>query len=152
MMNLKNSSKTKSNNTILIIALALSFLGFIDATYLTILHYKNAIPPCSIAQGCEIILTSKFASLANIPISLIGSVFYLTAIVLTLIFIQTKQKSTLKLLFIIISLGAVLSLGLILVQIFILKAICQYCLVSDFISLILLGILIFGFKRRLFRP
>ncbi len=152
MMNLKSSSKTKSNNTILILVLVLSFLGFIDAAYLSILHYKNAIPPCSIAQGCEIILTSRFASFANIPISLIGSIFYLAVLVLSLIFIETKQKFTLRLLFIIIFLGAVLSLGLILVQIFILRAICQYCLVSDFISLILFGIVIFGFKRQLFHP
>lgn len=151
MMNLENSSKIKSNN-ILFLVIALSFLGFIVAAYLTILHYENAIPPCSIAQGCEIILTSKFATFANIPISLIGSAYYLAVIALSLIFIQTKQKLTLRLLFIIISLGAVFSLGLILVQIFILKAICQYCLVSDFISLILLGIVIIGFKRRLFRP
>lgn len=151
MMNLKNSSKTKSNN-ILFLIIALSFLGFIVAAYLSILHYKNAIPPCSIAKGCEIILTSKFASFANIPISLIGSAYYLAVIVLSLIFIESKQEFILKLLFIIIVLGAVLSLGLILVQIFILKAICQYCLVSDFISLILLGIVIFGLKRRLFRP
>lgn len=151
MMNLENSFKTKSNN-ILFLVIALSFLGFIVATYLSILHYKNAIPPCSIAKGCEIILTSRFAAFANIPISLIGSAYYLAVIALSLIFIQTKQKFTLRLLFVIISFGAVFSLGLILVQIFILKAICQYCLVSDFISLILLGIVIIGFKRRLFRP
>ncbi|MEK7450762.1 MAG: vitamin K epoxide reductase family protein [Patescibacteria group bacterium] len=152
MMNLKSSSKTKSNNTILILVLALSFLGFIDAAYLSILHYKNAIPPCSIAQGCEIILTSRFASFANIPISLIGSAYYLAVIALSLIFIETKRDFIFRLLFIIIVLGAIFALGLILVQIFILKAICQYCLVSDFISLILFGIVIFGFKHRLFRP
>lgn len=151
MMNLKNSSRTKSNN-ILFLVIALSFLGFIDASYLTILHYENAIPPCSIAQGCETVLTSQFANLAGIPISLIGSAFYLAAIILSLIFIETKRQFILKLIFAVIFLGAIFSLGLILVQIFILKAICQYCLVSDFISLILLGIVIFGIKRRLFRP
>lgn len=150
-MNLESSSKIKlANNTFLFIIIALSFLGFIDTTYLTILHYENAIPPCSIAKGCEIILTSKFASFANIPISLIGSAYYLATIVLSLIFIEAKQEFTFRLLFIIISFGAVFALGLILVQIFILKAFCQYCLVSDFISLILLGIVFFGFKRRLF--
>lgn len=151
MMNLENSFKTKSNN-ILFLVIALSFLGFIVATYLSILHYKNAIPPCSIVKGCEIILTSRFATLANIPISLIGSTYYLAVIVLSLIFIESKQEFIFKLLFIIIVLGAVLSLGLIMVQIFILKAICQYCLVSDFISLMLLGIVFLGFKRPLFRP
>lgn len=151
MMNLESLSKIKSNN-ILFLIIALSFLGFLVATYLSILHYKNAIPSCSITQGCEIILTSKFATFANIPISLIGSAYYLAVIVLSLIFIESKQEFILKLIFIIIFLGAVFALGLILVQIFILKATCQYCLVSDFISLILLGIVFFGFRRPLFRP
>lgn len=151
MMNLKSSFRIKSNS-ILFLVIALSFLGFIDAAYLTILHYKNTIPPCSIAQGCEIILTSKFAVFANIPISLLGSIFYLAVLILSLIFIQAKRQFILKLIFAIVALGAVFSLGLILVQIFILKAYCQYCLVSDFISLMLFGVVIFGVKHRLFRP
>src|SRR5690348_14780226 len=61
-------------------AIILSFLGFLDAAYLTILHYKNVIPPCSIAHGCETVLTSQYATLGPIPIALLGVFFYLVVL------------------------------------------------------------------------
>ncbi len=44
-------------------------VGFVDAMYLTVEHYVNAIPPCSIGS-CETVLTSQYASVLGLPVSL----------------------------------------------------------------------------------
>ncbi len=125
--------------------LVLSFLGFLDATYLSILHFKNAFPPCTLS-GCEIVLTSKFATILGIPISLIGSLFYLLLIGLCLLILTAPKKLFLKILMITAASGALVSLALIYIQFGILKSFCQYCLFSE-----ILNILIFGLSMRSFR-
>lgn len=72
--------------------LGLSLLGFLDAMYLTIIHYRNLIPPCTIG-GCEVVLTSKYAMVGPFPTSLYGVAFYLAVIVLTGILITTKSAN-----------------------------------------------------------
>ncbi len=111
-----------------IFLLILSIAGFFDASYLTILHYKNIIPPCTIAKGCETVLTSQFSTILGIPISLIGSVFFLILIILLLLGFFRYFK-------ILILLGVLISVNLFFIQAFILHAFCQYCLLSEVIIL-----------------
>ncbi|KKQ40921.1 MAG: Vitamin K epoxide reductase, partial [Candidatus Levybacteria bacterium GW2011_GWB1_37_8] len=72
-------------NKSFVFLLLLSLAGFFDSAYLTILHYKNVIPPCAIAKGCETVLTSRFSVFFGIPIALIGSLFFLALIFLLLL-------------------------------------------------------------------
>lgn len=119
--------------------LFLAFLGFLDAAYLSILHFKNAIPPCTIS-GCETVLTSKYATVLGVPISLIGSLFYLLLIGLSLLLLTNPKKIFEKILFLISFLGAIVSLILIYIQFAILKTYCQYCLLSEIISFLIFGL------------
>ena len=115
----------------------LGFLGFLDATYLTVEHYKNAIPSCSLAHGCETVLTSQYSTLFGIPISLIGMGFYLAVMAFLLIWVQTKQKMWLNLLLATTGAGLFVALILVGIQAFILHAFCQYCLGSEIIDFLL---------------
>ncbi len=134
-------------------------LGFLDAGYLTIQHYQHAIPPCTVG-GCETVLTSSFATVAGIPLALLGVGFYLAILVLTGIFISfrhsgdeqredsrisnnpdsgrtTFARMTVTILFTLCSLGLLVGLGLIALQAFILHAWCYYCLFSELIDFLL---------------
>src|SRR3989338_1798276 len=113
----------KSN--LFIILLALSFLGFLDSVYLTILHYKNAFPPCSITSGCEKVLTSAYSMLGPMPIALFGSIFY------PLVFV-----------------GFIVSVILFGVQAFILRSFCQYCVISEIISFLIFGFTFLLWKKK----
>lgn len=130
-----------------IIVLILSFLGFLDSTYLTIQHYKNIIPPCSIARGCEKVLTSQFATVFGIPTALLGVIFYICAILLLILFLQTRKFLLLTSYFLLLTCGALISLILIYIQVFVLHAICQYCMVSDAITIILFIIILLWRKQ-----
>lgn len=114
----------------------LGFLGFLDATYLTVQHYKNAIPPCTI-HGCEAVLSSQFATIAGIPISLIGAFYYLAVLGLLLVWIQTKKAGWLTILVTLTGLGLLVGIVLVGIQAFVLHAFCQYCLASEVIDFLL---------------
>lgn len=114
----------------------LAFLGFLDATYLTILHYKNAIPPCTL-HGCETVLSSSYATIFGIPIALIGGLFYLSVLGLLGLWLQMKKASLLSLLSLLTLLALFVAIGLVYIQVFILHAFCQYCLASELIDFLL---------------
>ena len=130
-------------NKSLVFLLLLSLAGFFDSAYLTILHYKNVIPPCAIAKGCETVLTSRFSVFFGIPIALIGSLFFLALIFLLLL--ENKQNGFSNYFKLLTLIGVVISIILFSIQVFILHAYCQYCLLSE---LIILAIFILSFKLR----
>lgn len=122
-----------------IILLILSLAGFFDASYLTILHYKNIIPPCTIALGCETVLTSRFSTILGIPVALIGSLYF---VVLIFLILNPKFFRYFKLF---AFAGVIASAIFFSIQAFILHAFCQYCLLSE---IIILAILILSFRSK----
>lgn len=117
--------------------LILAFLGFLDASYLTILHYKNVLPPCTIAHGCETVLTSKYATVLGLPVALFGAGFYLFVMVLVGLFWQTGKKMVPALLLALTTAGLLVGIYLVYLQAFVLHAYCQYCLTSELIDFLL---------------
>lgn len=125
------------NKKLSISLIVISILGFFDATYLTIEHFLGRIPPCSVVSGCESVLTSSYATIAGVPVALIGSIFYFVMFVLAMIYIDTKKDIFLKLM-ILLSVPAFLAtLGFVYLQLFVIKAICLYCMGSAVTSTLL---------------
>ena len=109
--------------------LAFSFLGFIDSAYLSISHFQNRIPPCT-TDGCEIVLSSRFAAIGGIPLALFGVGFYMLVFFLVLIGENLPAGRQARWLKPIISIGFAFSIILFLLQAFVLHAFCLYCLGS----------------------
>lgn len=135
---------SKTNRLSLIFTAILSFLGFVDSTYLTIIHYKNIIPPCSITQGCEKVLTSEFSTIAGVPLALFGSLFFVLIFVLAILLLQKSQEILRKALNLFSTLGLIAGVVLFYIQWRVLYAFCQYCLL---VEAILLGIFILNYPR-----
>ena len=132
-------------NKLILYSLILGFLGFLDATYLAILHYKNIIPPCTVTSGCEKVLSSKYAMFGPIPLSLLGSLFYLSIIIICILLLTNYKKVFLETFYLLVGAGFIVSVVLLFIQEFLLNAFCQYCILSEIIStgLILLAFLKF---------
>jgi uncharacterized membrane protein len=112
---------------------ALAFIGMVDALYLSI--KRNAGPiPCHVTRGCTDVLTSKFSEIAGIPLSWIGLAFYLVIFSLAIFKIFEDPKHPLGWLpgtmFYLAGAALVVSALLVGIQAFILKAFCEYCLLS----------------------
>lgn len=120
--------------------LGLSILGFADAAYLTILHYQNIIPPCSITSGCEIVLTSPYSLILGVPVALLGSLYYAAMIIGTALFLDAKNMRILKLLCLASSAGMLAALYFVSLELFVIHAICMYCTASALFSTLMFGI------------
>src|SRR3989344_2671965 len=93
-----------------------ALVGFADAVFLTTQHYLGKIPPCTVVSGCETVLTSPYATVFGIPDALFGAIFYLIILI--------KPSRLLALL------GFLASLILLYLQLFVIRALCLYCLIS----------------------
>lgn len=113
-----------------------AFLGFLDAAYLTIEHFMNAIPPCT-TGGCETVLTSKYSVILGIPDPLLGSIYYLLILVSLVIYLDSKNKRFLRWTLFFTICGFLFSIWLVYLQAFVIHSYCQYCLGSALTSTIL---------------
>ena len=112
-----------------------SFLGLIDASYLAAKHYTGTIPPCSIIlKGCEAVTTSQYATIGGVSVALLGAIYYLVVLMISIAIIETKSDSLKKFLAKFSIIGLLASIWFISLQVFVLKALCLYCLVSAFSS------------------
>lgn len=112
-----------------IAAAIVALVGIIDATYLTIHHYTAEAVPCGLEFDCEMVLTSKYAEIAGIPLSVFGALAYIFAFSLALISISGKRL-TWNMFGIQATMMAIVSGYLIYVQHYYIHAWCQYCLIS----------------------
>ena len=110
--------------------LIFSFIGFVDASYLSAKFYIGSPVNCAIFQGCETVTSSNFAVIAGVPIALAGAIYYLVIFFLALFYLDSGRKAALVTATYIITVGFIVSLALLYIQLAILKAVCLYCLVS----------------------
>lgn len=126
-----------------ILFLFFSVVGFLNATYLSVEHFMGNIPPCVVTSGCSTVLTSEWSIVLGIPIALLGALFYLLLMVLTIVFLKTKKSAYLLTASFITFLGITASICLMILQIFVIKSLCLYCTISAITSLILFMIALY---------
>ena len=129
--------------------LAVSPLGFLDATYLSLEHYLNRAPPCSLTNGCEIVTTSSYSLLFGIPVALLGAVYYLVIIIGLVYYLDSKKPFVIKWVSRLTAAGFIFSIYLVYLQVAVLHAICLYCMLSALSStaLFILGLMVLKLHR-----
>jgi len=125
---------TKTIKVLASVILLLAFLGFLDATYLTVEHFANVIPPCTTTGGCEKVLTSQFAIVFGVPIALVGAVYYFLVLAFFISFFDTGKFFLVSKIWRFTAVGFASSVWFLYLQFFIVKAICPYCMASAVIS------------------
>ena len=130
------------------ILLALALVGMGDAGYLSYFHYINAVPSCAI-KGCEVVLASPYAKIFGVPWSYLGLVYYTYLLGLALMLAVDPKSPALKL-------GALAYTGVgvlyscyavFYVQLTIIHAICQYCVLSALVTLGALCVAVWHWRK-----
>ena len=111
------------------IAVILSLLGIADAVYLTVHHYTGEQVPCGLTGGCEMVLSSSYATVYGIPLAFFGAIAYFTAFSLALLTFFGNYKLW-TLFGLQATLMACFSAWLVYVQAYQIQEFCQFCLVS----------------------
>lgn len=142
MLNVDSANKTLKKLTIALTIV--SFLGFVDAAYLSVTRYYGATVPCTVTHACEAVLHSQYSTLIGIPVVALGVLYYLAIFFGGYAYLEFGSKKLLKLAAALTVGGLLTSAWLVYVQLELLHAICQYCMLSALTSTILfiLGMLI----------
>jgi len=149
MMHLKHLLKRPLQEVptkIVIVLFIIALIGFTDASFLTIEHFRNVIPPCTTA-GCETVLTSPYSTMFGIPVALLGMVYYLLISIGLFAHIEGKHEPSLRAVLLVTIVGFVMSIWFVGAQAFLIHSWCQYCLVSATISTLLFGSSIYVLKK-----
>ncbi|KKT41182.1 MAG: Vitamin K epoxide reductase [Candidatus Giovannonibacteria bacterium GW2011_GWA2_44_13b] len=115
---------------LIIIFIAVAFIGFLDASFLTIEHYQNTALPCVIFKGCEQVTTSAYSELFGLPLALYGAAYYLFMLLVSVFYFDTKNGFAFKILKYIPVVGFLASAYFVYLQLFVIHAICTYCVIS----------------------
>jgi uncharacterized membrane protein len=115
----------------------LAALGVGVAGYLTYVHYAGLQPFCLAGGGgCETVQSSKWASLAGVPVAVLGLAGY-AGILASLALPEEPGRSVAALLALV---GFGFSAYLTYLELFEIHAICQWCVASAIVMTLLAGV------------
>lgn len=117
---------------------ACALLGLAIAGYLTGVHYAGATPACTISHGCGTVQASEWATLAGIPVALLGVLGY--AAILVAVWVPGETARLAAAAMGIAGLG--FSLYLTYRELFDIGAICEWCVASAAVMTVLAGLCI----------
>lgn len=124
-----SETKPPQLNKLVSIFIGVALIGFLDAVYLTVSHYTGHIS-CSVVSGCQEVLASPYSEILGIPLALLGSLYYLFILIMSLLYIDHANKWSKLALSYIPLFGFLFSLYLVYLMFFVIDALCQYCLLS----------------------
>ncbi len=114
-------------------------IGLLDSGYLSMLEFRNQTGVACDLGGfnCDAVLTSQYSRLLGIPLAYWGLAYYSALFFLAIVYLDLKNKKILQLIELWLWSGFAVSLILLYIQAFVLKAFCLYCLISEVVIFIM---------------
>jgi uncharacterized membrane protein len=106
---------------------ALAVVGLLISAYLTWVHYAGVAPVCvGGSGGCETVQTSSYATIFGVPVAVVGLVGY-TGLLLSA---SLRGEVGVYLGFLVALVGTLFSAYLTYLEVFVIHAICEWCVAS----------------------
>lgn len=116
-----------SDRTLRLAAALVALAGIALAGYLTWVHFAGGEAVCPIGGSCEAVQESEYAELAGVPVALLGLAAYATVLALLAWDTPMARLAAAALALT----GALFSAYLLVVQLFVIDAVCVWCLAND---------------------
>ena len=116
-------------------AAGLALAGAGIAAYLTWTHATGTAPVCT-SGGCETVQRSRYSELAGLPVAALGLAAYVTILGLVLLDTPTLRVVAAAL----AAVALAFSLYLLVLQLFVIDAICTWCIGNDAVALTLAAV------------
>jgi uncharacterized membrane protein len=131
-------------------AMLISLIGLGDAILLTVHHLTGRSVRCAISTGCDAVLASTYATIGGIPIAALGALAYFAVFSLATLATYGYESARFWMA-LLVSLMLISTLWLLYVQAFVLRAFCDYCLLSAAMTLALTMVVVLGKKEERIR-
>jgi uncharacterized membrane protein len=118
--------------------LLLAIAGLGVSSYLTYTHWANVTIACSGFESCETVNNSEYAEMAGIPVAFLGALFYLALIAAALAWLWLRPQGPawpVMSFWGLALVGTLYSAYLTYLELFVIEAICIYCVASAAIVL-----------------
>lgn len=127
----------------------LSAMGLAIALYLTYIYTSDKVALCLSGGGCDTVQHSPYAWIMGIPIPTLGAGAYLLLILLGLLAAREgdRQETYLLALFGVALVGLLFSAYLTYLELFVIKAICSWCVISAVIQLAVFVLAALAWRR-----
>jgi len=115
------------------VLLALSLAGLGISSYLAYTHWADATIACGGVGNCNLVNNSEYAKLAGIPVALLGALCYSAMVASALAWLWLRPSGLAWPVMVLWGLsvgGTLYSAYLTYVELFVLEAICIYCVAS----------------------
>jgi uncharacterized membrane protein len=135
-MNDSRSGAARHSALIYGLAMLVSLIGLGDSIYLTIQHITGQSVRCTVTTGCSAVLSSHYATIAGVPTAAFGALAYFTAFSLATLALFGYERARTALA-VLVAPMLIMTFWLLYVQAFVLRAYCEYCLLSAGMTLTL---------------
>lgn len=112
------------------IIIGLSAIGMLDTLYLASKSLKGEAVTCAIFNGCDVVLSSSYATFLGLPVSLYGFLYYITVLFLVALIFHAPKKLYYSGILYISTAAFLVSAYLFYIQVEVLESYCLYCIVS----------------------
>jgi uncharacterized membrane protein len=114
-------------------SVALALVGVGIAGYLTIVHYRESLLVCSGISDCETVQTSTYSEVAGIPVALMGLIMFVVILGLAIGRIVRPDIADMAtmIIFVLVAAGIGFYIYLTYLELFVIDAICQWCVASS---------------------
>jgi uncharacterized membrane protein len=119
-------------------------VGLLISAYLTWVHYMGVVPVCvGGSGGCKTVQTSIYATILGVPVAVLGLVGY-SGLLLS---VSLRGEVGIYLGFLVALVGTLFSAYLTYLELFVIHAICEWCLASAAVMVAALLCASFGVWR-----
>lgn len=137
------------------LAALVALAGVFVASYLTLykLGYIGTLA-CSVGS-CETVQTSKWATLLGMPVGMWGVAFYVGVLAVSLVGVSPAHAERRSISLILVGMtgfGVLFSAWLTYLELFVIHAICRWCVVSAVIALVLFVLALWDWRKTALTP
>ncbi len=114
------------------VAAIVAFIGWLDTALLTGIHLAILPLPESVevAGTSWAVITSEWSYLLGVPTAMYGSAYYLFVLTLAIGWLTFRLPQIERLLLPVTTVGLLMSAGFVYLQLFVIEAICPFCMIS----------------------
>jgi len=140
---------SKGMHILIYVFLVVTLVGLADSVYLAVAYFTGTPLSCEIISGCNEVANSPYSHIAGVSLPAIGVIYYIFAVINALYYLIARSSAGATMLAFSTTVGFLASLYFEYLQVFVIKAICIYCLISAIAATILFFIGVFVRKHHI---